>query len=313
MGPDAVFLGRVTQSGQLDVAPSSGDQPSRKATQELVERYGLRRAGARAPLSEYTRELWRRRHFIVEFSRATNASGYAKSVLGQSWQLLTPLLNAGVYFFVFGLLMKASRGVPNYIGYLVIGIFVFEFITKSMNMGARALQSNISLVRTLRFPRAVFPLSATTIALEQMLMSLVVMIPIVLFTGEPIRLQWLEIIPALALQTCFCMGVAFMCARIGAKLPDVTQMLPFVTRLWLYASGVMFSIDHVTKDMPEIVGTVLNSNPAAELMYLYRGALLSDGPAATMHEWFIAFLWCVGVLIAGYVFFWKAEEDYGHE
>jgi teichoic acid transport system permease protein len=286
---------------------------SRQEVQELVARYGLKRAGARAPLAEYTRELWKRRHFIVEFSRATNASGYSKSMLGQAWQILTPLLNAAVYFLIFGMLLNTSRGVPNYLGFLVTGMFVFQFIQSSLNLGARSLQSHISLVRTLRFPRAVFPISATTVALEQMLMSMVALLPIVLLTGEPVRLQWLELVPALALQTVFCAGLSFIFARIGAKIPDVSQMLPFVMRVWLYASGVMFSIDVVTRHMNPLIGNILNANPAAEFMYLYRGALISSGPGSTLKEWFIALLWSVGTAAVGYVFFWKAEEEYGRD
>lgn len=302
----------VTQSAQTSQTPE-GVQPSGQEARALVERFGLKRAGARAPLGEYTRELWARRHFIVEFSRATNASGYSKSMLGQAWQVLTPLLNAGVYFFIFGLLLNTRRGIPNFIGYLVIGIFVFQFIQASLNMGARSLQSHISLVRTLHFPRAVFPISATVVALEQMLMAMVVMVPIVLITGEPVRLRWLLVIPAIALQSCFCVGLAFIFARIGAKVPDVSQMLPFVLRVWLYASGVMFSIDRVTAHMNPLIGDLLSANPAAEFIYLYRGALLQSQPNATVNEWLIALAWTVVALVGGYVFFWKAEESYGRD
>ncbi|TWP35988.1 ABC transporter permease [Leekyejoonella antrihumi] len=290
-----------------------GDPLSRAEVQQLVSRYGLKRAGARESLSTYTSELWNRRHFVVEFARATNASGYSRSFLGQSWQVLTPLLNAGVYYLLFGLLLKASRGVPNYISYLVIGMFVFQFIQGTLDGGARSLQSNLSLARTLRFPRAVFPISATAIALQQMLMSLVVLVPIVVLTGEPIRLQWLEVIPALVLQSLFCVGLAFLFARIGAKVPDVSQMLPFVMRVWLYASGVMYSITQVTAHMNPLVGKILGVNPAAEFMDLYRGALLASGPSSTLGEWFSAFAWTVVVLVGGYVFFWKAEEEYGRD
>ena len=203
--------------------------------------------------------------------------------------------------------------MSNYIGYLVIGIFVFQFIQTSLNLGARSLQSNISLVRTLRFPRAVFPVSATMVALEQMLVSLLVLLPIVLMTGEPIRLQWLELIPALALQTLFCMGLAFAFARIGAKVADVSQMLPFILRVWLYASGVMFSIDQMTAKMNPLIGNLLNANPAAEFMYLYRGALLQSAPNSTVNEWMITLAWTAVALVSGYVFFWKAEEQYGRD
>lgn len=302
----------MTQAAQTSQTPE-GVQPSGQEARALAERFGLKRAGARAPLAEYTRDLWARRYFIVEFSRATNASGYSRSVLGQAWQVLTPLLNACVYFFIFGLLLHTRRGIPNYIGYLVIGIFVFQFIQASLNRGSRSLQSHISLVRTLHFPRAVFPISATVVALEQMLMSMVVLVPILLVTGEPVRPRWLLVIPALAMQSCFCVGLAFIFARIGAKVADVSQMLPFILRVWLYASGVMFSIDRMTADMNPLVGDLLSANPAAEFIYLYRGALLQSQPSATPSEWLIALAWTVVALVAGYVFFWKAEESYGRD
>lgn len=105
---------------------------------ELVERFGLRRAGARPPLAEYTRQLWGRCAFILEFSRPKNAVGYSRSVLGQAWQVLTPLLNAGVYYLIFGVLLSTRRGVHNFIAFLVIGIFTFTFTRSSMIDGARS-------------------------------------------------------------------------------------------------------------------------------------------------------------------------------
>lgn len=290
-----------------------GEAPgSSEDAQALVARYGLKRAGARASLSEYTRELWQRRYFIVEFSRATNASGYSRSFLGQAWQVLTPLLNAAVYYLIFGLLIGTRRGVPNYLGFLVIGIFVFQFVQSSVTSGARSLQSNRSLARTLRFPRAVFPVSSTTIALQHLLASLVVLIPIVLLSGEPVRVQWLLLIPAVALQTMFCAGLAFAFARVGAKIPDVSQMLPFALRVWLYASGIMFSIDSFTKSKPT-AAAILNANPVTTYVELYRGAFLASGPGTTPSQWLTALAWSVGVLVVGYVYFWKAEESYGRD
>ena len=302
----------MTQSGPAYKTPPGSAKPPRDDARALVEHYGLKRAGARAPLADYTRQLWRRRYFIAEFSRATNASTYSRSMLGQAWQVLTPLLNAAVYYLIFGLLLGTDRGVHNYIGFLVTGVFTFQFIQGSVNGGARSLQTNRSLARTLRFPRAVFPISATAIALEQLLMSLVVLVPIVLLTGEPLRWQWITVIPVLALQILFCIGLSFILARIGSKVPDISQMLPFALRVWFYASGIMFSIPSFTKHHAEI-GQIMNANPATIYVDLYRNAFLASGPSATPKQWLLALVWGVVVLVAGYVFFWKAEEEYGRD
>ena len=57
--------------------------------------------------------LWQRRHFIIGYATARNVSMYTDAKLGQIWQVLTPLLNAGVYYLIFGLLFEAARGVAS--------------------------------------------------------------------------------------------------------------------------------------------------------------------------------------------------------
>lgn len=272
---------------------------------------GLQRAGARLPIDEYTSRLWHRRWFINAYASASNSVGYQDSFLGQAWQLLTPLLNIAVYYLVFGLLLQTSRGVPNFIAFLTVGVFVFAFCTTSLTSGARAITSNLGLVRALQFPRAVLPLSTTLVALLQLLYSLVVMIPILLLSGEPITWHWLELIPAIGLQSMFCLGLGFVAARLGAKIPDTAQVLPFVARMWMYTSGVMYSVAVFTANEPSWVATVLNLNPGTVYLKLARNALLTGNPV-TATDWLVAVLWAVGLLSTSYLYFWRGEEEYGN-
>src|SRR4029450_3602206 len=88
---------------------------------ELAAKYGLSVSGARPSLPAYVRQLWGRRHFILAFSRAKLVAQYSQAKLGQLWQVTTPLLNALVYFLIFGVLLNASRGMSKevYIPFLV--------------------------------------------------------------------------------------------------------------------------------------------------------------------------------------------------
>lgn len=277
---------------------------------DLVAKYNLRRAGARPNLVQYTKDVWSRRHFIGTFSKATNAVGYSTSFLGQAWQLLTPLLNVAVYFLIFGVLLNTKHNVHNFFAYLVIGIFVFAYTQTAMMLGARSITDNINLTRVLHFPRAVLPISAVLIATQRLLYSLVILIPIVLITREPIALRWLLLIPALLLQTGFCLGVGFAIARIGARVPDTSQVLPFVMRTWLYMSGVVYQISAVTKNHAHWIKVILEVNPAAVYVQLVRDALLTRQESYP-HIWPLAIGWAVVALVLGYVYFWRAEESYG--
>ncbi len=272
---------------------------------------GLQRAGARLPIAEYSRRLWHRRWFVAAYSTASNAVGYEGSFLGQAWQLLTPLLNIAVYYLIFGLLLHTSRGVPNYIAFLSVGVFVFSFCTGALTSGARAITGNLGLVRALQFPRAVLPVSTTLVAFLRLLYSLLVLIPIVLISGEPLALRWLELVPVLALQAMFCLGLAFAVARIGARIPDTSQALPFATRVWMYTSGVMYSIQVFAKGHPPWVSTVLTLNPGSVYLSLARHALLVGNPAP-ITTWLAALAWSVGTLATSYLYFWRGEEEYGN-
>jgi teichoic acid transport system permease protein len=272
---------------------------------------GLQRAGARLPVGEYTLRLWNRRWFVAAYSTASNAVGYQGSFLGQAWQLLTPLLNIMIYYLIFGLLLHTNRGVSNFIAFLSVGVFVFAFCTTSLVNGSRAITSNLGLVRALQFPRAVLPVSTTLVALLQLLYSLTILGPIVLISGEPLTWRWLELVPAIGLQAMFCLGLAFVVARIGARVPDTTQILPFFTRVWMYTSGVMYSVQVFTRGHPAWVATVLTYNPAYVFLTLARHALLVGSPATTQ-TWLLAVVWSVGTLATGFLYFWRGEEEYGN-
>ena len=188
--------------------PPSPDD--RMSPAELAEKYGLSVSGARPTLPEYVRQLWARRHFILAFSRAKLTAQYSQAKLGQLWQVVTPLLNAAVYFFIFGLIMGGREGIPggqgNYVPFLVTGVFVFTFTQTSVLNGVRAISGNLGLVRALHFPRASLPISISLQQLQQLLFSMVVLIAILLGFGHLPAWSWLLIVPALACQFLFNTG-----------------------------------------------------------------------------------------------------------
>ncbi|MFE5600999.1 ABC transporter permease [Streptomyces coelicoflavus] len=292
------------------VSPDEGLTPAR-----LAAKYGLSVSGARPSLMEYVRQLWGRRHFILAFSQAKLTAQYSQAKLGQLWQVATPLLNALVYFLIFGLILNAGRGMPKdvYIPFLVTGVFVFTFTQSSAMAGVRAISGNLGLVRALHFPRASLPISFALQQLQQLLASMIVMFAVVIGFGSYPSLSWLLVLPALGLQFLFNMGLALIVARMGAKTPDLAQLMPFIMRTWMYASGVMFSIPIMLEDKPAWLADVLQWNPAAVYMDLIRFALIDGYGSDNLppHVWAVGLGWAVVLAVGGFVYFWKAEERYG--
>ncbi|MEU3105009.1 ABC transporter permease, partial [Streptomyces griseoflavus] len=173
----------------------------------------------------------------------------------------------------------------------------------------------LGLVRALHFPRASLPISFALQQLQQLLFSMIVLVAVMLAFRSFPGLSWLLIVPALALQFVFNTGLALIVARMGSRTPDLAQLMPFVLRTWMYASGVMFSIPVMLhdKDVPGWLSDVLQLNPAAVYMDLVRFAMI-DGYGSSYlppHVWAFAVGWALLAGVAGFVYFWKSEERYG--
>jgi teichoic acid transport system permease protein len=286
---------------------------SAQSGKDLAARFGLHPAGQRPGLFEYTRLLWSYRHFISAFANARLIMSFASARLGRLWQVLTPLSNAAIYYVIFGVVLNTRAGVPNFIGYLCTGLFVFTFTQTVVLSGTTVISSNLGLIRALQFPRASLPIAATLTQFQHLLASVVVLFGILLFTGEPITLKWLLAVPALLLQALFNAGLALATARLGAKVDDLKQVMPFIMRTWMYASGVLYSVENFVQHLPPVLAQIVVLNPLLIYIDLVRYAVLESTPLSSSPNelWLLGAGWAVVTGVAGYLFFWLGEREYG--
>lgn len=290
----------------------------------LAKQYGLDEAGVRPGIGTYLKQLWARRDFIRVFSTSKAYAKHQGSYLGQIWAALNPTLNAFIYTLIFGFILNASRGVENVVAFIVIGVFIFRLIENAISSGARTIDGNMQLVRSLRFPRAVLPLANVITSLTLFVPTVGVMCLFTLASGYipfkdlkviPLTWHWLEIIPALALVTLLNTGISLFMARYGYGKPDLMQVLPFITRLLMYGSGVLFPITRfeVIASQPVLVA-ILDYQPVAVFLRLFRMIMMDDaGIPYDPWLWAWAGGWTLFVLVFGFVYFWAAEERYGRD
>jgi len=280
-----------------------------KSITSIIDEFGLVSASKIPPLGKYLRETWRRRDFILELARARSTAEYSDSLLGRIWQLLTPLLNAAIYFFIFGILLGTKKGIENYTAFLVAGVFVFNFMQATITIAASALPKNERLIQAIHFPKLVLPLAAVVQQIQQYFVSLVVLVAVVLFTGEPITVMWLAMPFVLILQILFTTGLGLILARWGASSRDINQLLPFFTRSWRYVSGVFFSITIFTATFSVWVSTALQLNPGAVYIDLVRDSLMTSQTNEPI-IWIMGVVWALLFFVVGLVYFYRGEKKY---
>lgn len=270
----------------------------------------LHDAHASQRLPVYLRELAQRRSYIWHVSVNEMHQRQITNVLGNLWHLLNPALTIGVYYVIFGLLLKTDRGVDNFLLFLTAGLFAFQYTQKTTIDGGKSIINNKGLIKAIRFPRALLPISSTTTELLAMVPNYAVMFVVALFSGVGPSWTWLILVVIVAVQTLFNLGAAMVAARTTTHFVDTLQILPFVFRLILYASGVIFSVDaYVASDSWTHWLFILN--PVYCFITMTRWSVVGGE-----FPWDLALsggLWTVALLTFGFLWFRAGEERYARD
>ena len=280
------------------------------ALMEEAAAAGLHRVGARPPLGEYLLETWQRRDFLYMMARSRLRASFEKNRLGIVWVVLRPTINAAIYGLIFGVLQQGARP-PDYIAFVVIGVFLFEFFSKSMNDGSKSITGNRALVQSLSFPRLTLPLGEVLEHLMSLVPMLGVMFLYLIILGHYPRVEWLLLVPLLAIYTMFNVGIAMIGARLTVHVADLSQLLPFVSRILFYTSGVLFDVGRLLRGHPFLV-TLYDFHPIYQVLQIARSALMPGLPYNPLY-WAYLSVWAVVIFVGGLIFFWLAEERYGRD
>ncbi|MGC3953755.1 MAG: ABC transporter permease [Propionicimonas sp.] len=276
---------------------------------ELADQHGLHRVGARPRFGAYLKQTWARRDFIVTMAEYRLRATVEANRLGVVWLALQPALNAAIYGVIFGVIQQ-NRGA-HFAERVVIGVFLFQFFSHSLSQGAKSITGNQSLVQSLAFPRLTLPLSQTIQHFLELLPSLALLVIFLPIMGWAPTWHWLLMIPILLLYCLFNAGVAMIAARLTVHVRDLTQLLPFISRILFYTSGVLFNVDTIFQKNPEIK-LLFDFHPIYQVLQLARHVLIGIELTSSLY-WLWFAIWAVVTFVVGLLFFWVAEERYGRD
>jgi teichoic acid transport system permease protein len=268
---------------------------------------GMIRLGIRQPLSRYLGDIWARRDYLVSVARGDLHAQNYDTVLGNLWHIVDPLLQIGVYFLVFGAILQTDRGIDNFIAFLAVGVFTFSFTQKTTTRAAKAISANEGLIRSLRFPRAILPL--TTVLTEAMAQApkILIMLLVTVLVGELPTFTWLVLVPILALQVSFNAGLAFIAARLNDAFRDFENVLPYLFRIAFYLSGIIYSVDNRVQN--ETYRMLFTLNPFYCFPEAARRAVFGEWASGRVYVTMAA--WSVALVVGGFLYFRSAEHRYG--
>ncbi len=267
----------------------------------------LQQLGSDPPLIDYLRSIYERRDFALSMAQGELRAKHMDTTLGGLWHLLNPVLLTAVYGLVFGLILAGLRP-DNFVAYLSIGIFLYSFGQRCVTSGASSIVSNVGLIRSLQFPRALLPLAAVLRETLAFGWSAAVIFTVLVMSGLRPSLSWLLFVPLFGLFALFSLGASLFVARLTDRARDVQNVLPFVFRLGFYASGILFPIQSFVDD--DRILALLSVNPYYSFILVARHHLLVEQPFPEL-AWLSVVVWTVGIMLIGALYFRGGEKGYG--
>lgn len=231
---------------------------------------------------------------------------YKHSFLGIIWSFLNPLLQIAVYALVFQVILKSD--IENYAVYLCCGLIPWQYFSNVVIRGANTILDNGNIVKKVYFPREILPLSVVTSEGVNFLISSIIIIGFVIFSGIglSINLLWYPII--LLIQYIILLGISLIVSSVSVYFRDLLHLLSIFVQLLFYATPIVYSINNVPGNLRWLV----KINPMSYIIDGYRNIFYNQTmPSAK--GLLIALTMGIILCIIGYFLFKKLEKRFAEE
>jgi ABC-2 type transport system permease protein len=192
------------------------------------------------------------------------------SALGYLWTLVRPFAFFGVIYVVFTEIADLGAGIKNYGLYILFALVLFTYFSEVTGNCLNSLVTRESLLRKMRFPRVVIPLSVATTSLLNLGMTLLAVFVFALAAGDLPTWSWLELFPLIVLLTMLSLGVGMLLSVLFIRYRDVQPIWEVLTQMLFYASPVLY----VATMVPEDYQRPYLANPIAAILTEMRHAIV---------------------------------------
>ena len=260
----------------LTDADAPADLPDAPADDDLPPPTLVIRPPSRwAPIN--VAELWEFRDLLWALAARDVKLRYKQTVLGAIWVVLQPLIGAGIFTFVFGVLADLpDGGMPPFL-ISFAGMIAWTAFSQTLAKAGNSMVGNTALVSKVYFPRLVLPLSQVLSVLVDLAVSLALVVVLLLIFGVNPGWAALTLPVWLGLIFLLALGIGMWAGALMVQYRDVRYVLPVFTQFLLYASPVGYALLAIDERVPDWAATLYMLNPLASLVEAARWSTLGVG------------------------------------
>jgi ABC-2 type transport system permease protein len=184
-----------------------------------------------------------------------------------------------VLYVVFTQVFKFGKGVPHYPVYLLTGIVLWTFFVETTSASVQSLVAREGLLRKMRFPRLVIPLSVALTALFNLAMNMIAVIIFALANGVYPRWGWLEMPVLIVLIGLLAVGIGMLLSALYVRFRDVQPIWDVFVQALFYVSPVIY----VATQYKSYVRVAL-ANPIAAILTQMHYAWIGGDASHPVHS-----------------------------
>jgi teichoic acid transport system permease protein len=262
-------------------------------------------SGGVPPLGPYLAEIWEKRALVWHLARTDMKARHYDTVLGKAWLIVDPIVMAFTFYLVRVVFQSGTQSDAGfYIAHIIMGVTFFFYVRAIVEGGSKCILGNKTLVLNTSAPRGVFPAVVLMRAVLELIPTMVVYFGVHWATGQPWGISLLLLPVVLVLLTGFALGLGLFFAPLVVFYRDTGTLLPYVIRIWLYVTPVMYAVGEI----PPAVKPILVLNPLYPFFYMLEAIFKAETPSPVYFLWGGA--WALVTLVVGGVLFMRKEREY---
>ncbi|MEP6909581.1 MAG: ABC transporter permease [Actinomycetota bacterium] len=219
-------------------------------------------------------DLFRYNDLFLNLFRRELRVKYRGSMLGIAWTLINPLVLMAVYTVVFSVLWKAVS-IRHYPLFVLSGLVTWVFFQGTLQMACSSLLGQASLVKQVRFPRQLLPVSVVATNGVTMLVMLAVVLPLNLIFVPAARSTFWAAFPMLLPLIALVTAIAIILASATVMFRDIEHLISTVLLPWFILTPIFYKFDQLPgiETHPTIANVLYYGNFVAPFVDAIRDPL----------------------------------------
>lgn len=210
-------------------------------------------------LGAFARSVFRSRELLLRLARREYDARFRGSVMGLTWAVLTPLLLAVAYSFVFAGVFKlrwvgtADDMGASFAVYLLAGLAVHGILAECLARAPGLILSNPSYVTKVIFPLEILAFTVLLPSLANALITVSIVVIINFAMTGQLRPTLILAPLILAPYALFVVAVTMIVSALGVYLRDMAHVVGLILTLSLFLSPVFYALEAVPPAMQALM------------------------------------------------------------